>query len=64
MLETKIPIIIMEQKSLCSYNYNFHPKIKHIIIDSNDDVIEKSKLINKSVSYINTESLWINDADI
>lgn len=64
MSECDNKIIVIEQESGHELNLNLENNIKLIKIKSSEDVIEKSKLINESLKYVDTSYVWINDADI
>lgn len=58
-----LPLIVIEQ---CHKRPRlaFPSGVKHIVYRSSADKIEKSKLINEAVKHVETEYVWVNDADV
>jgi len=64
IMESKCKIVIVEQESDNQLEKIELNNVDHVIVESNKDVIEKSKLINWSLNLINTEYVWVNDVDL
>lgn len=58
-----LPLIVAEQYMDCSL-LGFPPGVGHLKYKSSSPYIEKSKLINEAVKMVETEYVWINDADV